>query len=668
VDSQFNPAYDRLTGRLVDVTGYTAPRAGADWCCPAHDDNSPSLSVTAADGCVLVHCQAGCDRAAVLAALGMTDSDLFDEPLTNGNGKSTSGIDPELWTPYGEAVAIYDYTDENGRTLFQVCRTAAKEFPVRVPDATKKGGYRWKWGETRRVIYRLAAVRQAVAEGWRVWIVEGEKDVHALERVGEVATCNPGGAGKWRPEYCEWLRDANVVIVADNDPVGARHARRTSAMLRGIAKSVSVVQALTGKDAADHMNAGHSIDEFVPFIGPNNESDDEAEPNTAAPEPAALARLRPQFIGTQEVLDMPAPEWLLDGVLVKNSLVVIWGAPGSAKSFLALDWALCVASGTWWKGHKVEAAPVVYMAAEGVAGLGKRIKAWSSANNVRGLDRARWLAGTVNLLNPAEAGALFTLVGEFSPRLIIVDTLARSMAGADENAAQDMGRAIAVLDELRAVSDATVLVIHHATKEGSSARGSSALRGAVDTEIEVKKEGHDVSVFCRKQKDAELFTGISLRLVVEQPSCVLHHLQIGHANHRSLSGVLASVKVMFHESFGESGASAAELRKATMETLGVSEAMYYRIRNALLTEGFMVNKGTGRYPFFEPGENYVNVDDLQTFKSLATHLQDDPNLLATTLPPLRGGGLQVRGESESESDSETDSESESDEDDQGGFF
>jgi hypothetical protein len=88
--------------------------------------------------------------------------------------------------------AIYDYTDEAGELLFQVCRKPDKQFPQRRPDG--KGGWIWKTGDVRKVLYRLPELGEAIATEHRVLIVEGEKDVESLRKLNVPATCNPGGA------------------------------------------------------------------------------------------------------------------------------------------------------------------------------------------------------------------------------------------------------------------------------------------------------------------------------------------------------------------------------------------------------------------------------------------------------------------------------------------
>jgi len=118
---------------------------------------------------------------------------------------------------------------------------------------------------TRRVPYRLPEVIAAVAESRRVFVVEGEKDADALVRAGEVATSCPGGAGKWShvaDDACKVLAGAEVIIVADKDKAGRAHDAEVAASLFPVASSVVVVEATTGKDAADHLGGGHPVDAF----------------------------------------------------------------------------------------------------------------------------------------------------------------------------------------------------------------------------------------------------------------------------------------------------------------------------------------------------------------------------------------------------------------------
>lgn len=220
--------------------------------CPIHEAeglHTPSLKVWEDEaGNVAWHCFAGCGHNEVGGALGLVGDDVSDDH----------------WTPHGPAVAEYRYVDEEGRHLFTVCRTADKQFPCWRPDRDSKTGKKWNLDGVRRVLYRLPDVVWAVDHDQPVWIAEGEKDVEALRELGVTATCNPGGAGKWHPEYGECLVSGDVVIIADRDAPGRAHAAKVADALDGVARSVRVMEAAVGKDAADHIAAHKTIDQFVP--------------------------------------------------------------------------------------------------------------------------------------------------------------------------------------------------------------------------------------------------------------------------------------------------------------------------------------------------------------------------------------------------------------------
>ncbi len=156
--------------------------------------------------------------------------------------------------------ATYDYVDEEEQLLFQVLRYTPKSFKQRRPD--DKGGWIWNLKGVRRVLYRLPEIIEAIHAGRAIYLTEGEKDADALVKAGEVATCNPGGARKWSPDFSEQLRDAEVVLVQDRDDNGRAHTKVVMATLAGAAKSVRVVESAAGKDAADHLEAEQPVDDF----------------------------------------------------------------------------------------------------------------------------------------------------------------------------------------------------------------------------------------------------------------------------------------------------------------------------------------------------------------------------------------------------------------------
>lgn len=227
---------------------------------------------------VVVWCHACEGNADFLAAIGWTEADCYDEPLPENERRHQRPAD-DTWIPcrdHGKdrggpghkRVAQYIYRDENGRTVHGVTRCDHKCFAQWRPDDTTKSGRRWSLNDkegnrlVRLVPYRLPELLVAKEKDRVIWIAEGEKDVHALVDHGLAATCNAAGAGRWTAEHAQFLEGADVTIVADRDEPGQKHAVHVVDTLRGRARSVYVVQARTGKDAADHFEAGHHDTDF----------------------------------------------------------------------------------------------------------------------------------------------------------------------------------------------------------------------------------------------------------------------------------------------------------------------------------------------------------------------------------------------------------------------
>ncbi len=260
-----------------------------------------------------------------------------------------------------------------------------------------------------------------------------------------------------------------------------------------------------------------------------------------------------------ELLELKPPAWLIDGVIPVQGLTAVYGKPGDGKSFVALDMALSIAAGLPWQGHPTKKGYVVYISAEGGGGIGKRVGAWLSHHQVSKFDEmfirfvcaairvhpesedlGEIIEQTVNsadyrnwLIDDSVEVGQDPLQAEEPPLFIIVDTLARCFDG-DENQQEDMGNFIKGLDLLRESHDATVLVVHHTSKEGFDERGSSAFRGACDTMMFASKEENDITLKCTKQKDYEEFPTETYELVVvpEWESCAVQATTLRIENER----------------------------------------------------------------------------------------------------------------------------------------
>ena len=241
------------------------------------------------------------------------------------------------------------------------------------------------------------------------------------------------------------------------------------------------------------------------------------------------------LLSLEDLDELPDPEPLIEGILDARTVTMLSGFSGTGKSFIALDWALSIASGSEWLGHKAERKRVLYVAAEGASGQKMRVRAWrehhrsagSPAKNIRFIDHA------VQLGDHAALDELIAAARNFD--VIIIDTLAKTSLGLDENGVRDMSLYIDALYKIRnAMSDGdggTVIVVHHTGYDKSRSRGSTSLHAGVDNAVLVVAEDDDphilMTIKCAKRKDGEPFKKFDTRLVKCGPSAVIEAVDPG---------------------------------------------------------------------------------------------------------------------------------------------
>jgi len=199
--------------------------------------------------------------------------------------------------------------------------------------------------------------------------------------------------------------------------------------------------------------------------------------------------------------------WMISGVLPESTaLGVVYGPPGTYKSFLAIDMGASIATGTPWHGREVKQRPVLYLAAEAGGGIAKRAEAWRQHHGIE-----EW-SGFYLLPMPClidEKGELALLLETIRalperPGVVFIDTLSKSMSG-DENQTPDMARFVRAANRITEETGAIVVIVHHTGKDASrGARGSIALEGGCDTMFKVVKPDHlKAGLICERQKDFE---------------------------------------------------------------------------------------------------------------------------------------------------------------------
>lgn len=223
-----------------------------------------------------------------------------------------------------------------------------------------------------------------------------------------------------------------------------------------------------------------------------------------------------QIYKLTDLENISEPEWLIDGILYKDTLAAIVGTRGTFKTFMALDWGLSIAQGKAWNGHATRMGNVVHIVGEGGRGIKRRAAAWRQYHEVDIKDTANWACTikAVDLLVETD-GLMKAISGTFSNlSLLIVDTLARNMTG-DENNTAAMSSLVKQADALREKFGTTVLFLHHTNRQGTI-RGNSSFDGALDTILVLQRKGETVTVYNDpehggKQKEAEEFEPFTLR-------------------------------------------------------------------------------------------------------------------------------------------------------------
>ena len=214
-----------------------------------------------------------------------------------------------------------------------------------------------------------------------------------------------------------------------------------------------------------------------------------------------------QFASAQRV------EWHIKHVLPKRGLIVIYGEPGSSKSFFALDMIAHVARGLEWRGHKVRQANVAYIAAEGVAGFGNRLAAYAKHNEIALDDLPVFVRGGAFELKEDYLPACDEINAISDVGLVVIDTLAAVTPGGNENTSEDMGAAIDAAQRIIEATGASVILIHHTNNQGAL-RGWSGLRGAVDNQVRIENKDGLRTAHIEKQKEGQDGTAYGYRLKV----------------------------------------------------------------------------------------------------------------------------------------------------------
>ncbi|MFG2976254.1 AAA family ATPase [Streptomyces sp. NPDC048331] len=325
----------------------------------------------------------------------------------------------------------------------------------------------------------------------------------ALGRLYDAGNPTTPAALRIELDRCKELQRAGglpfIIQLADyvsGDPTYYAEKVRAAAELRAEADlGRRIVQRATAPDA-EPGGTTTFIDDYL------KRQQERQAGRSGDPVDALLAEL----LDTNALDHMPALEPLLGDLLFLDSLARIIGPSGHMKSFVVIDIAGHIATGKNWHGHYVRQGTVVYLVAEGAAGIRQRVRAWEKHHGMK-MDNVLFLPRPIQTRGP-EWDVWIEAMRRLAPSLIIIDTQARVSVGVEENSNTELGIVVERLDDLRRATGACVLPIHHTGHIGEHGRGASAAKGALQSEMHVSKKGDSakniiVTMKVGKQKDSE---------------------------------------------------------------------------------------------------------------------------------------------------------------------
>jgi len=552
--------------------------------CPFHEDTQPSLNFNDQKGTYFCH---GCGKKGhafhFYAKLNGLDTKR-DFP------KILKGIAADFGIPGEQTksriLKTYDYPDEAGNLLFQVCRMDPKDFRQRHRNGS--GSWVWNLKDVRRILYRLPEVGKAQ----EIIIVEGEKDADTLAVMGFTGTTSPMGAKKWRDEYNDALKGKDIILIPDNDQEGRQHMMQVGASLKGTVKSLKLLDlpGLPSKGdvtnwfekIGDKVEAGERLAVMIDNAGPY--------------EPPKPKTLEDAILEVKEfkTVDMPNKRVIVNPWATEQSIILIIGYRGVGKTWFVMSLLDAVSRGEGFGPWELKTSvPCLYLEGEMAAqDVRERLDAlnpdqdrqnplfiYSDAfANSLGLPRA-------NLLSEKWRKTMKRVLTTRKVKLWAVDNIASLTGGIDENSKKDWDPINSWLLELRFAGISTIL-LHHTNKTGGQ-RGTSAREDNIDISIVLKRPfdymAEDGARFIVNFQKARVSTKDLSAIGDTQ-------FQLSQDEHGGLlwtwGNVRRETRIEVLKLFGE-----GMKNQDIVDALGVSKGYVSKIKNSAIKEGILSNKG-----------------------------------------------------------------------------
>ncbi len=467
---------------LQSKTGKDAKRTASGYmaCCPAHEDENPSLSLSdGQNGKILLHCFGGCPIETICDSLGLQITDLFDSSLAPPSASERKRI-------------VYSYKDEHNQEIYRKIRIEpgfegrAKTF---YSERTDENGQIIKnLKGCRKVLYRLPEVMKGLSENKIIFLVEGEKDADKLFELGLVATTALESL-KWSDEFTDILEGADAVILYDMDKTGLE---RRDLLCKNLHKKVNRLRVADlpgleykeshGSDVSDWLAMGHISAELLEIVSKT--------PDYSLPNEKGVIR----SVSLGDFLDMKIPkrEMLLSPFLPSQGLAMLYAKRGVGKTHVALGIAYAVArGGSFLKWTAPKARPVLFIDGEMPAiAMQERLHRIAVTDNSdpNTLDFLKLITpdlqdGPMPDLSSRRGRDSIEKFVENSD-LIVIDNISSLFRSGSENEAESWQPAQEWGLEMRRHGK-SILFVHHAGKSGQQ-RGTSKKEDFLDTVISLK--------------------------------------------------------------------------------------------------------------------------------------------------------------------------------------
>lgn len=321
-------------------------------------------------------------------------------------------------------------------------------------------------------------------------------------------------------------------------------------------------------------------------------------------------------------LKISHPKWIVEDYLEENSLSVIFGDPGSGKTFIALSLAASIATGCSWYSQNVKQGSVFYIAGEGFSGISRRLAAWSKYHECPLDDAPLFISERpAQFLDRANAILVAETINELAakhgyPKLVVIDTLARNFGDGDENRTEDMSSFIAIVDNyIRIPFNCCILIVHHTGhSDKERARGSIALKGAADSEYNIEKQKDVLTMTTTKMKDAE---------ILEPLSFLLKSLEIGivdEKNREVTSAVLESTNFIdfnlekIRDLIPDEGINQTKLLEKMKEKLQIAQGNGGQLLKNGVDKYWKITKGPKNATIYTPFFSFPSPNEQETEK------------------------------------------------------